>query len=179
MKDSGRLIWLLTGLLLGVVGAGMYLGQANECLDHPASQCLVQELVRLPGKLEAVLSHDPHYEALGKELHRATDFLYGQVFLDYQTKGNLHKLDLAFSRDQPQKIYVQHRMLENAKELWSWLQGGAYFYVCGDAKSMAKDVHQTLIDIAHQQGGFTAEAALAYVNQTLMRTEKRYLRDVY
>ena len=113
------------------------------------------------------------------EQHRATDFLYGQEFLDYQTKGNLHRLDLAFSRDQPQKIYVQHRMLENAKELWSWLQGGAYFYVCGDAKRMAKDVHQTLIDIAHQQGGFTAEAALAYVNQTLMRTEKRYLRDVY
>ena len=70
-------------------------------------------------------------------------------------------------------------MLENAKELWSWLQAGAYFYVCGDAKRMAKDVHQTLIDIAIAQGGLTPEKAAEYVNTTLMRTERRYLRDVY
>ena len=86
---------------------------------------------------------------------------------------------MAFSRDQANKIYVQHRMLENAKVLWAWLQGGAYFYVCGDAKRMAKDVHQTLIDIARQEGGLSAEAATEYVNVTLMRTERRYLRDVY
>jgi len=113
------------------------------------------------------------------EQHRSTDFLYGQEFLNYQQKGILHRLDLAFSRDQAQKIYVQHRMLENAKELWSWLQDGAYFYVCGDAKRMAKDVHQALIDIVHQQGGLAPETAAVYVNQTLMRSEKRYLRDVY
>ena len=113
------------------------------------------------------------------EQHRATDFLYGDELLEYQKKGKLHRLDLAFSRDQENKIYVQHRMLENAKEFWAWLQNGAYFYVCGDAKRMAKDVHQTLITIAEGQGGLTPEAAAAYVNQTLMRTEKRYLRDVY
>lgn len=113
------------------------------------------------------------------EQHRATDFLYGDEWLNYQKQGKLHRLDLAFSRDQPQKIYVQHRMQENAKELWAWLQNGAYFYVCGDAKRMAKDVHQTLIDIARQEGGLAPEAAAQYVNVTLMRTEKRYLRDVY
>ena len=113
------------------------------------------------------------------EQHRATDFLYGDELLNYQNKGLLYRLDLAFSRDQPHKIYVQHRLLENAKELWSWLQNGAYFYVCGDAKRMAKDVHRTLIDMAQQQGGLSPEAAADYVNVTLMRNERRYLRDVY
>jgi len=113
------------------------------------------------------------------EQHRATDFLYGDELLDYQKKGKLARLDLAFSRDQTEKVYVQHRMLENARQLWDWLQNGAYFYVCGDAKRMAKDVHQTLIDIATKQGGMSPEAASVYVNQTLMRAEKRYLRDVY
>jgi sulfite reductase (NADPH) flavoprotein alpha-component len=113
------------------------------------------------------------------EQHRATDFLYGQEFLDMRQKGKLHRLEVAFSRDQERKVYVQHRMLENAKELWTWLQGGAYFYVCGDAHRMAKDVHQTLIDIARNEGGLSPEAAAEYVNVTLMRTERRYLRDVY
>jgi len=113
------------------------------------------------------------------EQHRATDFLYGEEFLTHQKSGVLHRLDLAFSRDQEHKIYVQHRMLENAKELWSWLQNGACFYVCGDAKRMAKDVHQALIDIARTEGGLTPEKAAEYVNTTLMRTERRYLRDVY
>jgi len=113
------------------------------------------------------------------EQHHATDFLYGEEFLNHQKKGTLHRLDCAFSRDQPEKIYVQHRMLEQAKELWAWLQNGAYFYVCGDAKRMAKDVHHTLITIARNEGGLTEEAAAEYVNVTLMKTEKRYLRDVY
>ena len=113
------------------------------------------------------------------EQHRATDFLYGEEWLNYQRQGKLHRLDLAFSRDQASKVYVQHRMREQAAELWSWLQHGAYFYVCGDAKRMAKDVHQALIDIAHSQGGLSPEAAAEYVNVTLMKTEKRYLRDVY
>ncbi len=113
------------------------------------------------------------------EQHRATDFLYSNELLDYQKKGKLHRLDLAFSRDQPEKIYVQNRMLEQAKELWSWLQNGAYFYVCGDAKRMAKDVHQTLINITQKEGGMSPETAANYVNTTLMRTERRYLRDVY
>jgi len=113
------------------------------------------------------------------EQHRATDFLYGDEFLDYQKKGKLHRLGLAFSRDQAHKIYVQHRLMENAKELWAWLQNGAYFYVCGDAKRMAKDVHQALIVIAQTEGGLSPEAAANYINVTLMRTERRYLRDVY
>src|SRR5439155_5000285 len=113
------------------------------------------------------------------EQHRATDFLYEEEMLNYEKKGILDRLDLAFSRDQGHKIYVQHRMLENAKELWAWLQNGAYFYVCGDAKRMAKDVHQTLISIAQKAGGLSPEAAAEYVNVTLMRTERRYLRDVY
>ena len=113
------------------------------------------------------------------EQHRATDFLYGQELLQYQAQGGLHRLDLAFSRDQAHKVYVQHRLREAAAELWDWLQNGAYFYVCGDAKHMAKDVHQTLIDIAQRAGGLSSEAAADYVNVTLMKTEKRYLRDVY
>jgi len=113
------------------------------------------------------------------EQHRATDFLYGDEFLAFQQKGKLHRLDVAFSRDQPHKIYVQHRMLENSKELWSWLQSGAYFYVCGDAHRMAKDVHQALIAIGQKEGGLSPEAATEYVNVTLMKNERRYLRDVY
>ena len=113
------------------------------------------------------------------EQHAATDFLYGEEFQEYQRKGMLQRLDTAFSRDQANKVYVQHRLLENAKELWSWLSNGAYFYVCGDAKRMAKDVHQALIQIAQEQGGMTPEAASEHVNTTLMRTEHRYLRDVY
>src|SRR5882724_6677284 len=113
------------------------------------------------------------------EQHRASDFLYGNEFLEYQRNGKLHRLDLAFSRDQAHKIYVQHRMLEQGKEIWAWLQNGAYFYVCGDAKRMAKDVNQALIDIAKKEGGLSGEAAAEYVNVTLMRTERRYLREVY
>jgi len=113
------------------------------------------------------------------EQHQATDFLYGDEWLALQKQGKLHRLDLAFSRDQSFKIYVQQRMLENAKELWNWLQNGAYFYVCGDAKHMAKDVHQALITVAQKEGGLSPDAAAEYVNTTLMKTEKRYLRDVY
>jgi sulfite reductase (NADPH) flavoprotein alpha-component len=113
------------------------------------------------------------------EQRRATDFLYGAELLAHQHQGKLYHLDLAFSRDQSFKIYVQHRMREQGKELWSWLQNGAYFYVCGDAHHMAKDVHQALIDIAQKEGGLSADAAADYVNVTLMKTEKRYLRDVY
>ncbi|HXI52199.1 MAG TPA: hypothetical protein VNH84_11855 [Candidatus Saccharimonadales bacterium] len=113
------------------------------------------------------------------EQHRATDYLYGEEFAAFQKTGILHRLDLAFSRDQAEKIYVQHRMKEHARELWAWLQAGAYFYVCGDAHRMAKDVHQALIQIAQEQGNMTPEAAADYVNVTLLKTEKRYLRDVY
>jgi len=113
------------------------------------------------------------------EQRRATDFLYELDFKAWQAQGKLHRLDLAFSRDQAEKIYVQQRMKENAAELWAWLQGGANFYVCGDAHRMAKDVHQALIDVVREQGKLSPEAAADYVNVTLMKTERRYLRDVY
>lgn len=105
------------------------------------------------------------------------DFLYQTEWQDYLKKGVLTKLDLAFSRDQPEKIYVQDRMRENGKELWQWLDNGAYFYVCGDASRMAKDVNQALIDIVAEHGEKSEEDAIAYVKQ--MTKERRYGRDVY
>ncbi|MEM1158828.1 MAG: sulfite reductase subunit alpha [Verrucomicrobiota bacterium] len=111
--------------------------------------------------------------------HQATDFLYGEEFEAWQASGLLTKLDLAFSRDQDEKIYVQDRMRENGAELWQWIREGAYFYVCGDAKRMAKDVHQALIDIAIEHGNLSPEDADVFVNKTLMKEERRYLRDVY
>ena len=113
------------------------------------------------------------------EQHRATDYLYGDEFTRWQKDGKLHRLDLAFSRDQAEKVYVQTRMQEHARDIWDWVQSGAYLYVCGDAKRMAKDVHQMLIDIARTQGAMTPEAASTYINDTLMKKERRYLRDVY
>ena len=84
---------------------------------------------------------------------------------------------MAFSRDTAQKVYVQHRMQERAKDLYAWLEEGAYFYVCGDASRMAKDVHNTLIDVVAQESGKSREDAEAYVKA--LQKEKRYQRDVY
>jgi len=109
--------------------------------------------------------------------HRATDFLYEQDWLEWQSKGALARLDLAFSRDQIHKVYVQDRIRENAAELWQWIQRGAYFYVCGDARRMAKDVDVALHDVIAQQGGLEATGAAEYVKT--MKKEKRYQRDVY
>lgn len=109
--------------------------------------------------------------------HYTHDFLYQTEWQDYLKKGVLTKLDLAFSRDQPEKIYVQDRMRENGKEIWEWLDKGAYFFVCGDATRMAKDVNQALIDIVAEHGGKGLEGAQAYVKQ--MTKERRYGRDVY
>ncbi len=110
---------------------------------------------------------------------KASDFLYGDQFLEMQRSGLLTRLDTAFSRDQAEKIYVQNRMQENGAELWKWLQEGAYFYVCGDAKRMARDVHQMLITIAQEHGGLSPEAAKEYIEVQFAKTEKRYLKDVY
>lgn len=109
--------------------------------------------------------------------HRNRDFLYGEEFVEMQKSGLLTHLDLAFSRDQAAKIYVQHRMRENAKELFSWLESGAYLYVCGDGKRMAYDVEEALLWIIEKQAGLGPEEAQAYVDR--LRREKRYLRDVY
>jgi sulfite reductase (NADPH) flavoprotein alpha-component len=109
--------------------------------------------------------------------HRATDYLYEEEWVQWQAQGALARVDLAFSRDQLLKIYVQDRMRENAAELWSWIKGGAHFYVCGDAKRMAKDVDVALHDIIGAHGGMDAPAAAEYVKQ--MKRDKRYQRDVY
>jgi sulfite reductase (NADPH) flavoprotein alpha-component len=109
--------------------------------------------------------------------HRATDFLYGDEWEAWLAAGRLARLDLAFSRDQILKVYVQDRMRENAAELWAWLKDGAHFYVCGDAKRMAKDVDTALHDVISQQGGMTLPQATDYVKQ--MKKDRRYQRDVY
>ncbi|MBB5031638.1 diflavin oxidoreductase [Prosthecobacter vanneervenii] len=108
---------------------------------------------------------------------RASDFLYQDQVIGWVQSGHLTRLDTAFSRDQEEKIYVQTRMLQAANELWQWLEEGAHFYVCGDAKRMAKDVDDALHTIIQTAGGKSAEEASAYVNQ--MKKEKRYARDVY
>jgi sulfite reductase (NADPH) flavoprotein alpha-component len=108
---------------------------------------------------------------------RTTDFLYQETLEGWLGEGHLARLDLAFSRDQAEKIYVQDRMLENAAELFSWLEGGAHFYVCGDASRMAKDVDAALHRIAEIAGGMSPEAAAEYVAK--LKSEKRYQRDVY
>lgn len=109
--------------------------------------------------------------------HRATDFLYEEEWAEWLERGQVARVDTAFSRDQARKIYVQDRIREHAAELWTWLKGGAYFYVCGDAKRMAKDVDTALLDIVAQQGGMDPVAAAEYVKQ--LRKDKRYQRDVY
>ncbi|MEM9724544.1 MAG: sulfite reductase subunit alpha [Pseudomonadota bacterium] len=108
---------------------------------------------------------------------RASDFIYEDEISELSNSGVLSRLDLAFSRDQKQKIYVQHRMRENGKALYAWLEEGGYFYVCGDATRMAKDVDAALHQIVQSEGGLSEEGAVEYVN-TLKR-DKRYLRDVY
>ena len=109
--------------------------------------------------------------------HFITDFLYQAEWQAYQKEGLLSKIDLAFSRDQKDKVYVQDKMLANASELYSWLESGAYFYVCGDASRMAHDVDKALHRIVQEQGSKSEEGAISYIKN--MKTEKRYLRDVY
>ncbi len=108
---------------------------------------------------------------------RATDFLYQEQLEGWVKDGHLTRLDLAFSRDQAEKIYVQNRMIENAAELWSWLEAGAHFYVCGDASRMAKDVDAALQAVVEKAGGKSADEAKAYVER--LASERRYQRDVY
>ncbi|WP_171816709.1 MULTISPECIES: assimilatory sulfite reductase (NADPH) flavoprotein subunit [Vibrio] len=105
------------------------------------------------------------------------DFLYQVEWQKYLKSGILTRLDVAFSRDQHEKVYVQHRVLEQAEQVWQWLQDGAYVYICGDATRMAKDVHEALLVVAQQQGGLSREKAEEYFNE--LRKAKRYQRDVY
>ena len=109
--------------------------------------------------------------------HFLTDFLYQTEWLAWRKSGLLTHLDVAFSRDQTEKIYVQHRIREKSIEIWNWLQEGAYLYVCGDADNMAPDVNEALIDIISQQGNKSREDATEYLRQ--LTRDKRYQRDVY
>ncbi|MEL4028989.1 assimilatory sulfite reductase (NADPH) flavoprotein subunit [Caldifermentibacillus hisashii] len=109
--------------------------------------------------------------------HFSSDFLYQVEWQKWLKNGVLTKMDVAFSRDHAEKVYVQHRMLEKRKEFYQWLEEGAVVYVCGDEKHMARDVHQTILTILEKEGGLTSEQAAVYLDQ--MRKQKRYQRDVY
>ena len=107
----------------------------------------------------------------------ATDFLYEEQLGEMQKSGVLNKLTTAFSRDQKEKVYVQDRMLEEGADIWKWFQEGAYFFICGDASRMAKDVDAALHKIAEVHGGLSEEEAIEYIKG--LKKEKRYARDVY
>ncbi|MBB3111005.1 sulfite reductase (NADPH) flavoprotein alpha-component [Paenibacillus phyllosphaerae] len=109
--------------------------------------------------------------------HFVTDFLYQTEWQRWIKDGVLTRMDVAFSRDTEDKVYVQHRMLQQSKELYAWLEQGAAVYICGDEKQMARDVHRTLVDIVEQEGGVSREQAEEYV--AAMQKNKRYQRDVY
>ena len=111
------------------------------------------------------------------ERNSATDFYYADELVRMRDDGLLTELTLAFSRDQRHKVYVQDRLREQAARVWNWIDSGAHFYVCGDAKRMAKDVDAALHDIVAGQSGMSDEDAAAYVQA--MAKQRRYLRDVY
>ncbi len=110
--------------------------------------------------------------------HFQSEFLYQAEWQDAVKKGVLNRLDLAFSRDRSiAREYVQDRIRRVGKDLYAWLEGGAYLYVCGDAEQMAPDVHAALVEVVAQHGGVDRENAEAYVRR--LGDERRYLRDVY
>ncbi|MBS4493504.1 NADPH-dependent assimilatory sulfite reductase flavoprotein subunit, partial [Cronobacter sakazakii] len=109
--------------------------------------------------------------------HFTEDFLYQVEWQRYVKEGLLTRIDLAWSRDQDHKIYVQDKIREQGAELWRWIQEGAHLYVCGDANRMAKDVEQALLEVIAAYGGMDAEAADEYLSE--LRIERRYQRDVY
>lgn len=110
------------------------------------------------------------------ECNQATDFFYEDYWKQLEKQKKL-RLDVAFSRDQPEKIYVQHRLLAHGEEIYQWIMEGAYIYVCGDASRMAKDVEATLQEIIRIHGKKDESDARAFIKK--LRIEKRYLRDVY
>ena len=109
--------------------------------------------------------------------HARSDFLYQLEWQDALKRGTLDRLDLAFSRDQQHKLYVQHKLREHGRELYAWLESGAHLYVCGDATRMAKDVHSALLEVVSEHGGKSAEDANDYLNA--LQATGRYARDVY
>jgi len=111
------------------------------------------------------------------EQRRAANFYHQEEFAAYAASGLLTRFETAFSRDQSQKVYVQHRIREAGRDVWSWLNDGAYLYLCGDAERMAPDVDAALQGLVEENGGMSKEAAAEYVAN--LRTQKRYRRDVY
>jgi sulfite reductase (NADPH) flavoprotein alpha-component len=109
--------------------------------------------------------------------HFRTDFLYQTEWQKWVKNGVLTKVDVAFSRDTAEKVYVQHRLLEHSKDLYQWLEQGAFVYICGDEKKMAHDVHDTLLEIIETEGKMSREEAIEYLAN--MQQQKRYQRDVY
>ncbi|MDF1754835.1 MAG: assimilatory sulfite reductase (NADPH) flavoprotein subunit [Verrucomicrobiales bacterium] len=109
--------------------------------------------------------------------HYTYDFLYQLEWQEFLKEGALDRLDVAFSRDQPEKVYVQDKLRQSAAEVYEWIKGGAHIYVCGDASRMAHDVHTALIEIIAEHGGKSTEEAEAFVAE--MKKAKRYQRDVY
>lgn len=108
---------------------------------------------------------------------RKDDFIYEKEITYFKKSGLLNRLDLAFSRDQKDKVYVQHKMMDASTEIFKWLEQGAYIYVCGDAKYMAKDVDNTLYQIVKKEGSFNDDQTKGYLDN--FKRDKRYLRDVY
>ena len=106
-----------------------------------------------------------------------SDFLYQSEWLEWRKSGLLTRLDVAFSRDQVEKLYVQHRLREHGAALWGWLQEGAHVYVCGDAEHMAPDVNSALLEVARRHGGLSEEQAAEYL--TGLQRDRRYQKDVY
>ncbi|HET6559427.1 MAG TPA: hypothetical protein VFG54_19040, partial [Prolixibacteraceae bacterium] len=106
-----------------------------------------------------------------------SDFLYQIEWQKLLKDGTLEKLDVAFSRDQEEKIYVQHRLIERQKEIYAWLSNGASIYLCGDMKQMARDVQKALLQIFETEGGMSEEKALEYLKK--LKKEKRFQTDVY
>ncbi len=107
------------------------------------------------------------------------EYLYRDEMENWKESGLITRHDLAWSRQGSEKVYVQHLMKNSGEEIWNWIENGAYFYVCGDKQYMAKDVHSTLIGICSEYGGMSQDEAKEFVETGLMKTEKRYLRDVY
>ncbi len=105
------------------------------------------------------------------------DFLYQTEWQDHLESGLLSKIDVAFSRDQEEKIYVQHKIAEQGEELFKWLENGAYFYVCGDKEKMSKDVEAALLKVIEDKGNKTADEAINYLEE--LKNQDRYLLDVY
>lgn len=171
------------GAALGTVGVFVH---ANKAFRPPGSPDAPMIMVG-PGTgiapFRAFLEERRAVGAKGRnwlffgDQRESTDYLYRDELGAMRADGTLTRLDLAWSRDQTAKIYVQNRMLEHARELFAWLEEGAHLYVCGDASRMARDVDAALHTIVELAGGKTTEGAVEYINA--LRTAKRYQRDVY